>query len=31
MAVALLATLPVGAIFLGLQKHFVGNLTRGHN
>ena len=31
MAVALLATLPVGAIFLWLQKHFVGNLTRGHN
>lgn len=31
MAVSLLSTLPVGAVFLWLQRHFVGNLARGHN
>jgi len=31
MAVALLATLPVAAIFLWLQRHFVGGLARGHH
>jgi multiple sugar transport system permease protein len=31
MAVSLLATLPVGALFLWLQRHFVSGLTRGHN
>jgi multiple sugar transport system permease protein len=31
MAVSLLATLPVGAVFIWLQRHFVGGLTQGHN
>lgn len=31
MAVSLLATMPVGAVFLWLQRHFVGGLTQGHN
>jgi ABC-type glycerol-3-phosphate transport system permease component len=31
MAVSLLATLPVAAVFLSLQRHFVGGLTQGHN
>lgn len=31
MSVALLATLPVAAVFLWLQRHFVGGLTQGHN
>lgn len=31
MAVSLLATLPVAALFLWLQRYFVGSLTRGHN
>jgi multiple sugar transport system permease protein len=31
MAVALLATLPVAAVFLWLQRHFVSGLAQGHN
>lgn len=31
MAISLLATLPVAAVFLWLQRHFVGGLTQGHN
>ncbi len=31
MAVALLAAIPVAAVFLVLQRYFVGGLAHGHN